>query len=235
MQNEEKTITGRAASRNDSLRVAAYVARSRVNGPGVRAVVWVQGCPFRCPGCFNPEFQPFAGGSATSAGALAERILADPDTEGVTVSGGEPFAQAAALACVAEIVRGAGRSVLVFTGYPWSELQASAEPAHQALLAQTDVLVAGPYQQDNTVRHALLASANQELVFLTDRYTEDDVGPPQRRVEIQIDREGTRIMTGFPVGEAETSNAALRRSAFDVPRSAFTLPQSLRSPTHDLC
>ena|GEM_PF-3599356 len=59
-------------------------------GPFLRFALWVQGCPRRCPGCMTPDARPFHGGTAVEASALAERICMDPDTEGITVSGGEP-------------------------------------------------------------------------------------------------------------------------------------------------
>ena len=80
------------------LNLAGFLARSGVNGPGIRAVVWVQGCPFRCKGCFNERFQPFSPATGIPVDTLAGTILALPGIDGVTFSGGEPFAQAGPLA-----------------------------------------------------------------------------------------------------------------------------------------
>jgi len=181
----------------DILQWAAYLPRSRANGPGLRSVLWVQGCPFRCPGCFNPEFWPFTGGQRGAVGELAERLLAEPDTEGVSFSGGEPFAQALPLAQVAERARAAGKGILVFTGFSVAALRASDQPGVRRLLAATDLLVAGPYEQERPCRHhPLLASANQNLVYLTGRYRDQNLGP--RRVEYRIGAQGVVTVTGFP-------------------------------------
>lgn len=190
---------GRAPVADDPspLRLAALRDRSRVNGPDLRAVVWVQGCRQRCPGCFNPQFQPFEGGLPTPVPELAARLLADPETEGVTFSGGEPFAQAAPLARLARALRSAGKGVLVFTGHERRRLEASRRADWRALLEAADLLVAGPYRQDRPLRHPLLASANQELVFLTERYRAADLGPPHRRAEYRLDPDGTLTVTGF--------------------------------------
>jgi anaerobic ribonucleoside-triphosphate reductase activating protein len=182
---------------SDKLQLAAFLPRSRVNGPGIRAVVWVQGCPFRCPGCFNERFLPFAGGTSTLVEELAAQILADEATEGVTFSGGEPFAHAAALALLAAACQAAGKSVVVFSGYRFADLQGSRHRHQQALLAVTDLLIAGPYELDNPSPHPLLSSANQELVHLTARYCDYDFGPPRRRVEYRI-AGGVVTTTGFP-------------------------------------
>ena len=187
------------------VRVAALLPRSRANGPGLRAVLWVQGCPFRCPGCFNPAFLPFAGGAEMPADELAARLLADPAIEGVSLSGGEPFAQAPALALVAERVRAAGKGVLIFTGFDAAALQASTNAAIRRLLATADLLVAGPYRNDRPCRHPLLASANQELVFLTDRYRNTDFG--RRRTEFRIGAGGEVTITGFPQSQGREPRA----------------------------
>ena len=81
---------------------SGFLARSEVNGPGIRAVVWVQGCPFRCEGCFNERFLPFSPAQQVSVSELAGTILSLPGIDGVTFSGGEPFAQAGPLAELGE-------------------------------------------------------------------------------------------------------------------------------------
>ncbi|HRZ47435.1 MAG TPA: 4Fe-4S cluster-binding domain-containing protein [Candidatus Paceibacterota bacterium] len=121
-----------------------------------------------------------------------------PALEGVTFSGGEPFDQASALAVVARAARGMGLSVFIFTGYPWEELQRSVDPGHRALLEVSDLLVAGPYDRNLPCKHPLLASANQQLVFLTDRYRHFDF-EQKRKVEFRIGPDGDVRVSGFPV------------------------------------
>lgn len=183
--------------KSSKLNLAAFLPHSRANGPGLRSVLWVQGCPLRCAGCFNPAFQPFAGGYEAAVDEAIALLLAQPDTEGVSFSGGEPFAQAAALAEVAEAVRAAGKGVMIFTGYEAATLQASRNPGVQRLLAAADLLAAGPYRRDLPLRHPLLASSNQELLYLTERYRCVELGP--RRSEFRIGADGGMSITGFPV------------------------------------
>lgn len=73
------------------LRVHRFLPFTRAEGPGNRACVWVQGCPIRCPGCFNPGTWPTGGGEEVAVEDLADRILDVKDIEGVTFLGGEPF------------------------------------------------------------------------------------------------------------------------------------------------
>jgi len=183
--------------KDDCLHIAAYLPRSRANGPQLRSVLWVQGCPFRCPGCFNPDFLPFAGSREVATRDVADWMLTESETEGVSFSGGEPFAQAGALAEVAERVRAAGKGVLVFTGYDAVELRSSRNPGIRRLLQAADLLVAGRYRSEMPGRHPLLASANQELVLLTERYRGADFGG-RRRTEFRIAASGAITVSGFP-------------------------------------
>ena len=184
-------------NKSSTLNLAAFLPHSRANGPGLRSVLWVQGCSLRCAGCFNPDFQPFAGGYKSTVDEVIALLLAQPDSEGVSFSGGEPFTQAAALAEVAEAVRAAGKGVMIFTGYEAATLRASRNPGMQRLLAAADLLAAGPYRRDLPQRHPLLASTNQELLYLTERYRSVELGP--RRSEFRIGADGGVSVTGFPV------------------------------------
>ena len=96
------------------LNLARTLHRSAANGPGERFVVWVQGCPLACPGCWNPDTWSFERRVVRDIDELAAEILSVEDIEGVTFTGGEPFAQARALAELARRVRHRGLSAFVF-------------------------------------------------------------------------------------------------------------------------
>jgi len=85
---------GEILSRPDAVNVAHMVERCRVLGPGIRFVLWAQGCLLRCPGCHNPQFQPFVSRIWLHVETLAHIVLQVPDIEGLTLVGGEPFFQA---------------------------------------------------------------------------------------------------------------------------------------------
>ena len=108
--------------RRSNINLAGFLARSAVNGPGIRAVIWVQGCPIQCKGCFNQAFWSYSRGNLVCADDITDRILATKDIDGVTFSGGEPFAQADALASVGEQVQEAGYTVVTYTGYTFEQL-----------------------------------------------------------------------------------------------------------------
>lgn len=175
---------------NNYLRLHHFEPASRVNGPGVRAVVWVQGCAFGCPGCFNPETHDFHAGEVWPVEKVVEHILAlEENLEGVTISGGEPLQQHAALARVLAEVRARSRlSILVFTGYTWDELQHLK--GIKNLLVNIDVLLAGRYDESRRVAHSLIGSGNKTTHFLTPRYTQADLDAiPQAEVILSPDGE----------------------------------------------
>jgi anaerobic ribonucleoside-triphosphate reductase activating protein len=181
------------------LNLARTLSRSAANGPGERFVVWVQGCPLACPGCWNADTWSFARRHGTTVDDLTAQVLGTEGIEGLTLSGGEPFAQARALAAVAARVQAAGLSVFVFTGYRLEELD---RPEHAALLAHTDVLVAGRYiDAERSAGLVWRGSANQQVHFLSARY-----GPAQLQgaveIELHLDAEGGITLTGFPVEAA---------------------------------
>jgi len=118
------------------LRIHHFLPSSYANGPGCRAVLWVQGCPLHCPGCFNPYTHAFNQGQWVTVDELESRILAlGPGVEGVTISGGEPLVQAPALAELLRRLKARTTlSVIVFTGYTWAEAQSLlSHPPHRPL------------------------------------------------------------------------------------------------------
>jgi anaerobic ribonucleoside-triphosphate reductase activating protein len=177
------------------LNVARTLSRSAANGPGERFVVWVQGCPLACPGCWNPDTWSFDRRIVRDVDELAEEILGVEGIAGVTFTGGEPFSQPRALAQLGQRVRRRGLSVFVFTGYDLDELRSNNA---QELLAVTDVLVAGRFvMSQRTLDLTWRGSANQQVHFLSDRYNPtcmvDAAG-----TEVWIDSGGTLTLTGFP-------------------------------------
>lgn len=180
------------------LRIAQIVDDTEAEGPGVRCALWLQGCPLRCPGCCNPEMLPFAGGRDTSIARLTEHVR-ERDVEGITLLGGEPFAQAAEAAKLAEAVRALGASVMVFTGYTLDELSAMDDEAVARLVAACDLLVDGRYERDRPEHtRRWIGSENQRMHFLSDRYHPDDPRfVASNTVEVRL-RHGELSVNGWP-------------------------------------
>ena len=151
------------------LRIAGTVPESITDGPGFRYVIFTQGCPHHCPGCHNPQTHDFAGGEVADVKRIMAEIAEDPLLAGVTLSGGEPFCQAAALIPIAEYVKGMGKTVMAYSGWTYAQLQAKAQQdeAIAELLRLTDILVDGPYieaERDLTLLYR--GSRNQRVLEL---------------------------------------------------------------------
>lgn len=146
------------------LRVAGFSDDSIVDGPGIRTVVFFQGCPHRCPGCHNPETWPFEGGRLYSPDDILWRIQKNPLVKGVTLSGGEPFAQAEENAVLAILLKDAGYEVAAYSGYTFEHLLNGA-PAQQKLLENLDVLIDGPYiKEERSLELLFRGSRNQRIL-----------------------------------------------------------------------
>jgi anaerobic ribonucleoside-triphosphate reductase activating protein len=160
----------------DVLMVADRHPACRVLGPGTRYALWVQGCPLSCRGCVSPQWIPFAGGSPVPVDDLAREITATAD-DGLTVSGGEPFAQAAALVRLVSRIRASrDLSIMAYTGYTLGFLARHGDPAQRRLLQLLDLLVDGPYV---AARHSDLrwrGSDNQRIRQLSGRHQADLAG-----------------------------------------------------------
>lgn len=182
-------------SQPPSVRLHAFMPRSRANGPGLRVVLWTQGCTLACPGCFNPETHPVEGGTQYQPASLAADIAALPDIEGVTISGGEPLQQVVALTALSEELRAkTSLSIVLFTGFEPAEIQRI--PGTAALLALCDVLIAGRYRREQAIAIDLRGSANKQIIFLSDRYTQSDFAdlPP---AEFWISPDGSLVLSGI--------------------------------------
>ncbi len=188
------------------LRVAQVVPCTEAEGPGRRFALWFQGCPLRCPGCCNPEMLPFEGGEAVPLPDVAARLrsaAAAHGLEGITLLGGEPLAHAAGALALARVAHGVGLNVMVFSGYTLEEARRLPDPAAAELLAETDILVDGPYLREQPEsRRRWIGSANQRVHFLSGRCDPDD---PRWRLpntlEIRL-AGGELTVNGFPARSA---------------------------------
>lgn len=187
-----------------SIRVSRIVKKTRVEGPGLRYCIWMQGCPIRCEGCFNPHTWSFSGGKVISVDMIFDDIKSvlesTPELEGITLMGGEPFAQAGPLSILASRVRKLGLSVVTFTGYEYEHLTNAKNTDWHALLNQTDLLIDGPYIKSlHDLSRPWIGSKNQQYRFLTDFYKPlaNKLMSAGNKLEIRIRPDGTITANGM--------------------------------------
>ncbi len=181
------------------LNIMGYIDESEVNGPGCRAVVWVQGCKRGCSGCFNPDSWSFDINQLISIEELANKILKNPRNTGVTFSGGEPFLQALALAELAKILKSKGLNVMSFSGFTLRELQSKNAPVGaKELLSQLDILIDGPFVEPLAIHspNSLVSSSNQK-VRVFNPALKNQLNWASDRLEIHVLKDGSRIFTGY--------------------------------------
>lgn len=176
-------------------RLHAFEPFSRANGPGLRAVVWFQGCTLGCPGCFNPATHDPHGGYESDTAWLAAEIPAlAPPIDGISISGGEPFQQPDALLALLTRLAGSGLSRLVFTGYTLDEIHRCR--LGPEILQHLDVLIAGRYDAAQRVAKGLLGSSNQQIHLLTGRHNLAQLATAPSR-ELILHRDGTVTNSGI--------------------------------------
>lgn len=181
-------------------RVHAVAPRSRANGPGMRYVIWTQGCTLGCMGCFNPATHaPGGAGTGVPVADLVEAVLSEgAAVEGATVSGGEPLEQPAALAAFGRAVKArSDLGIIVLTGY--SRAEVAADTARSAAVADVDLVVAGRYVARRRLAggHGLRGSDNKIYWYRTDRYREADLAAVPD-VEVVLGPDGSLTVTGIP-------------------------------------
>lgn len=212
------------------MRTAAHVLRvSRVHfpvtalGPGTRLGVWVQGCPLACAGCMSRDTWDPDGGTDREVGQLAatwqDAVAAGAD--GITISGGEPLAQAAALtALLSRIVEvramtGSEHDVLLFTGFEPEEL----DDEQLGAFHMADAVVTGRFRASAPTDLIWRGSANQRMRLNTDlgrrRYAPFvDEEPERAPLQLLAEQDGIRLIGVPRRGTLQTLERTLRGDGF---------------------
>ena len=147
------------------MKIFGLVQDSIVDGPGFRFSCFVQGCPHHCPGCHNPDSHDPSGGTEMTVEDVAAQMLGNPMTDGLTLTGGEPFAQAEDCLTLARIAREHGLNVWGYSGWTYEHLLNHGTDEQQALLKELDVLVDGPFLlEQRSLSLAWRGSHNQRII-----------------------------------------------------------------------
>ena len=146
------------------IRIAGIANDSIVDGPGLRLTVFAQGCPHHCPGCHNPQSHDYKGGKEETTDNILDLVRENFLLDGVTLSGGEPFAQAEACAEIARGVHELGLNVWCYSGYTFEELL-NGNDSWRKLLENIDILVDGPFiLAQKTLNAKFRGSSNQRII-----------------------------------------------------------------------
>ena len=151
------------------IRLSGYILESIVDGPGLRTVVFTQGCPHKCPGCHNPKTHPFDKGRLMEINDIVEILTSNPLSCGLTISGGEPLVQENE---VLELIRQyrvikPSHDIIIYTGYTYEYLVKLNNPVINEILKVTDFLIDGPYiEKLRDLTLPFRGSKNQRIIDL---------------------------------------------------------------------
>ena len=151
------------------IKIHSYESMGTYDGPGLRLVVFLQGCPFRCLYCANPDTIPFEGGTPTEVDHIVNMAISQKPffgkRGGVTFSGGEPTAQAKGLIPVVDALHENGINVCIDTnGGMWNQ-------DIEELLSKID-LVLLDVKQMNPAKHDELTGRSNSQTLKTAEWLE---------------------------------------------------------------
>ena len=153
---------------NDYIRLAADLqSDSIVDGPGLRTVIWTQGCGHHCKGCQNPQTWDFDGGGLVPIDAVLDAIDELECQSGITFSGGDPMYQPEACTKIAKYCKKKGYNIWVYTGFTYEQLlkMSKTKPIYKEFLSTIDVLVDGRFvMAERDLSILFRGSRNQRLI-----------------------------------------------------------------------
>lgn len=172
---------------------------SKVNGPGLRFVLWTQGCSKGCKNCFNPLTWSNEKNKIFTNDNLLELIKNFEDIDGITITGGDPFEQEYELLELLFSLSSFNfkKGIIVYTGFTIDEI--NENPIRRKCLDYLDILIDGRYVEENKISSGLKGSSNQNVFYFSDKVKEEEINIDQ---EIEIGfSEDTVFLTGFPVND----------------------------------
>jgi anaerobic ribonucleoside-triphosphate reductase activating protein len=145
------------------VRIAGVSKESVVDGPGIRYVIFAQGCRHNCMGCHNPETHDFNGGYEIDADYLIKEIENTRHIDGVTLSGGDPFYQSEAFSYITEKLKEKDINIIAYSGFTYEQIIENSKL--EKMLQNIDVLIDGPFILNNrTLSIPFRGSSNQRAI-----------------------------------------------------------------------
>ena len=151
------------------IRLSGYILESIVDGPGLRTVVFTQGCPHHCPGCHNPKTHPLDKGRLMEISDIIEILTSNPLSCGLTISGGEPLIQENE---ILELIKQykkikSTHDIIIYTGYTYEYLIKLNNSVINEILSLIDYLIDGPYiEKLRDLTLEFRGSSNQRIIDL---------------------------------------------------------------------
>lgn len=151
------------------LRISSSITSdSIVDGPGLRMVIWTQGCIHNCVDCHNPQTHDICGGYEIETSDIINKLKTLKLQKGITLSGGEPFLQPEALEEIAFEAKKYGLDVWAYTGFTYEKLLDKSNDSYFKnlnLLKNIDILVDGKFvKEKKDISLTFRGSSNQRII-----------------------------------------------------------------------
>lgn len=182
-----------------NMQLSSLKEHSHIYGFEPSFVIWTQGCPIRCKGCWNTHTWDSKGGFAMDIESIFHCIKAQKDSttlpiQAVTILGGEPFYQYEELYELVSLIKTIDLGIIVYSGYEKNEL---IEKKKDSIFSLIDVLIYGRYIESlRDLNLHLRGSSNQVIDFLSKRYNESLI-KDGNYIEIDIDNFGRLDIVGY--------------------------------------
>lgn len=143
------------------LNINTILTDSIVDGPGIRTVVFFQGCSHGCPGCHNEDSWDFSPRKLMTEEEIITKIKAHNFSKKVTLSGGDPMQQD--ILKLVKLLKADGFNIWLYTGYELEELNLE----QQEVLKYLDTIVTGRFElASRDLSLEFRGSANQQIINL---------------------------------------------------------------------
>ena len=167
------------AKKDEYIRLAADLQEdSIVDGPGLRTVIWTQGCSHKCKGCHNPSTWDFNGGGLVPIKDVCEALDEIGNQDGITFSGGDPMFQPGPCAKIAKYCKEKGYNIWAYTGFTYEEILDLSKKNKDYLefLKYIDILVDGKFiLKEKDLSCLFRGSRNQRLILVQESLKENKV------------------------------------------------------------
>lgn len=181
---------------DNTLNIADIERCSRIYGPGLRFVIWVQGCGLRCKGCWNSDMWSFEERSLYTVDEILG-IVQKEDVEGVTILGGEPLYQSKVLLKLVKKLKESGYNIMLYTGFEPEEI---TDLYSKELFSLSDIVICGRYQEEKrSIYLRWRGSLNQQIIINNNKFENliDTFNEQVNEVEIHFDEYGNIKILGY--------------------------------------
>ena len=176
----------------------SYEENEHLYGPGKRLLLFTQGCSLHCKGCVNQHLWEFDAGKNITAQEILELCA---DIEGITLHGGEPLDQSDGVLEIIRLLKAAGKTVILFTGYQYKELSL---PSQRMAWRAADLVISGRYvEEKRSIYLQFRGSTNQRVYSHQGKYKNYQIKDGKSVAVIRLNEDGEMQSRGFRSQELE--------------------------------